>query len=455
MTGTRVPDSARNRDSRRRQFLKTTGSGAAAALLAGCSWLQGGSNTDAPTDSGTPTATTEESGADLAGETLRVGVLALAPGGNPLGEAMVNSAKLAARQLSNAGVLGADVDVVVADTEASPGTAVQEYQRLVREERVDVTVGVFLDAVLNALLPRIANNETLHFTTAAVGLTPAKRIAEDYERFKYHFRPGPLNVAQIADAQLAFLERHADRLGWESAALVVEQLGEFDPFYERVKADAGAHLDLATDGRTPTDLRDWRPVFDNVEEAGADLMLVGQSISGVAAAKVWGQQQRPFEFGGLHIPSQIHRFWDEVGGDCEHIFTMTGVTPRSQNTPRTQEYMQAYNDAFDGYPAYAGPTTYDAVLMYADAVRETGTTDPERLVPYLETRTFGDGVLVPEQEFQGPDAEFPHDPALGPMRDAGLPLWHQWQERDGEGVQTVFAPEEHRQGDYQKPPWIG
>lgn len=455
MTEPSDPDGPGDRRSHagRRRFLATTGAGAAA--LAGCSWLRGDRRTE--TGSGTATGTGTGTGAgdaELAGETLKVGVLALAPGGNPLGEAMVNSAKLAARQLSGDGVLGADVEVVEADTEASPGTAVQEYQRLVREERVDVTAGVFLDQVLNALLPRIARAETLHFTTAAVGLQPPRQIASDYERFKYHFRPGPLNVAQVADAQIRFLERQVDPRGWESAALVVEDLAEFDPFYERVKAAAPNHLDLVEDGRTPTDLRDWRPVYDNVEASGADLMLVAQSISGVAAARFWGQQQRPFEFGGLHIPSQIHRFWEEVSGDCEHIFTMTAVTPRSENTDRTQPYMTAYNDAFDGFPAYAGPTTYDAVMMYADAVRRTGSTDPEALIPYLEDRTFDRSVLVPNHEFQGPNDEFPHDPALGAIRDAGLPLWHQWQERDGEGVQAVFSPEQHAMAEYTKPPWI-
>lgn len=454
MTGTNDTDGPRNRtdgDHRgRRQFLKGAGTGAAAAVLAGCSWIQGDGSGDA-TSSGTGTGSGTP---DLSGETLRVGVLALAPDGNPLGEGMVNGAKLAARQLSGEGVLGADVEVVPADTQGSPGTAIQEYRRLTREERVDLTTGVFLDQVLGGLLPRIAQSETLHFTTAAIGLNPAKRIAEDYERFKYHFRPGPMNVAQIADAQLAFLEQHADRLGWKSAALVVEDLGEFDPFYERVKANAGNHLDVAVDGRTATDLRDWRPVFDNVEEAGADLMLVGQSISGVAAVKIWGQQKRPFEYGGLHVPSQIDSFWQEVNGVCEHVFTMTAVTPRSENTSRTQEFMQAYRDAFGNTPGYVGPTTYDAVLMYADAVRETGSTDPEQLIPYLEDRTFTDGVLAPEHEFQGPDAEFPHDPAPGPLQESGLPLWHQWQERNGEGVQAVFAPEQHKMADYRKPPWI-
>lgn len=452
MTGTRHPDGPRDRTdgdrAGRRQFLKAAGTGAAASVLAGCSWIQGGGSADGTTD-GTGSGTS-----DLSGETLRVGVLALAPDGNPLGEGMVNGAKLAARELSGEGVLGADVEVVVGDTEGSQGTAVHEYQRLVHEERVDVTVGVFLDQVLTGLLPRIAESETLHFTTAAIGLNAPRKVAEDYERFKYHFRPGPLNVAQIADGQLSFLEQHADRLGWERVALAVEDLAEFDPFYERVKAGAGDHVDLVTDGRTPTDLRDWRPAFDNVEEEDTDLLLVGQSLSGVAAVKIWGEQQRPFEYGGLHIPSQIARFWEEVNGDCEHVFTMTAATPQSENTSRTQEFMQAYRDAFDSFPAFVGPTTYDAVRMYADAVSETGATDPEQLIPYLEERTFTDGVLVPDHEFQGPDGEFPHDPSPGPLRESGLPLWHQWQEQDGEGVQAVFAPEQHKMADYRKPPWI-
>jgi branched-chain amino acid transport system substrate-binding protein len=84
----------------RRRFLRVAGSGVAATSLAGCT---GGTQSDGAGD-------------QQLGEPIQIGVLAPEPANNPIGASIANSAKLAAQQLNDDGVLGANVEVTVKDT---------------------------------------------------------------------------------------------------------------------------------------------------------------------------------------------------------------------------------------------------------------------------------------------------------------------------------------------------
>lgn len=66
--------------------------------------------------------------------------------------------------------------------------------------------------------------------------------------------------------------------------------------------------------------------------------------------------------------------------------------------------MEAYNAHFASYPVYASPITFAAVWLLAAAVRETGTSDPDRLVDVVEGRRLeGASTIVPSAEFIGHD----------------------------------------------------
>lgn len=194
----------------RRALLYGAGAGGIAGL-AGCSALQ--DSTDGSSD-GAATGTAGTDDRPLAGETLRLGVLAPIPDANPIGGALAEGARLAARELgADGGLLGADVEVVVGDTEASPNTGREEYRRLVRQEGCHATIGVFLTQVLMQVLEPMRQEQSVHLTVGAAGPEPARQVAERYDELKYHFRVGPLNAVDLADATLEFLGLHADRLG--------------------------------------------------------------------------------------------------------------------------------------------------------------------------------------------------------------------------------------------------
>jgi len=51
----------------------------------------------------------------------------------------------------------------------------------------------------------IAEQETLHLTAGSATTTASQMVNEGYEKYKYHFRVGPINGANLAQAQIDFL----------------------------------------------------------------------------------------------------------------------------------------------------------------------------------------------------------------------------------------------------------
>lgn len=447
----------------RRRFLKTAGIGTATFTLAGCS-KSGSSSDDGQRG--------DVSGDALSSETVKIGVLTLLPEQEPIGRSMADSARLAVDHLNEGGgflppelqgngILGADVELLIGDTQATPGPALKEHRRLAFKENVDLTIGVYLDNVLANLMDSIAEHQTLHFTTGATGPQFAKLVKNNYEKYKYHFRPGPTNSNQLSTSIEEFLRLYADQLGWDRVAFLFEDFDQIENFYERLQGNVEQYFDEVVMYRyTSQTTTNWNPIYDEVERKNADLAFVFQSISGVSAVTQWANQKRQFEFGGLHVLSQFNGFWEETDGNTEYVFTGTTVTPQTKNSPLTQPYMDAYHKQFDEYPIYSGPLTYQGIHIYAEAVRQAGTTNPAELIPVLEELVFEPSIVSQTPaEFQGPNARYPHDPVYTCMSDCknptGVPVWQQWQEGDdGGGVQEAFAPEMNKTADYQRPHWL-
>jgi len=471
----------------RRSVLKYGGSSAVAAGLAGCQSPQnpypgsnlrgngddGGDETGGGTDDGDDSDSSEGL---LSGETVRIGILA--PMNLPLGQSMWDGARLAAQQFNdNGGMLGADVEVFLGNTEVKPSKAASEHRRLIRQEDCDVTMGVFLGAALIQTFPSIAALEKLHITTASADPRAGQIVSttntftnnsgqEEYEKFKYHFRAGPLNLLDLADAMLEFIENNQDKYGWQTVAIMTENVGEFTPYHDRLEAKLNEIIDVPVVKRVGG-VSDWSPIFNEIEDAGCDLALVGLALIGTSAVNQWANQQRPFEFGGIHVPSQSFSYWESTAGNTQYVFTMNAMTPQTENTDRTQEFVNAYMDEWDRVPIYSGALTFDAVTLMEQTLERTMTEEgiegevPEAdaMIPYMEEMTYSGSTIMNEFQFTPKDANYAHEPNWTSIAETGVPVFQQWQKdaeiREDYGVMHSFYPEENRTAEYSVPSWIG
>ena len=435
-----VPDES---TVRRRAVLAAAGGGLSG--LAGCGYL-GDTAADQP---------------PLVGESVRVGVLATGER-LPHGEAIEHGARMAAERINaDGGVAGAGIDLVLADTEVDPDTARDEHRRLCEAEDCDLTVGLFLGSAVLETLESVAEQETVHLTTGSLDGRAGTQVAEHYDDYRYHFRPGLPHYRDLADAVLEFVETNAEDLGWEQVALLSEHLGELEPFHERLADRFPEVLDVSLSQR-PGGVGDWSPLYDEIEAENCDVAITGMALGGGTAIRQWARQERDFALGGLHIFSMAPGFWEQTDGNVEGVFTVDGLTAESDNTGRTRGFVDDYAARFGAPPVYSAATTYDALKMYRQAVEsivEAGESElppQDAIVDALEDVTFTDGLLYDEFAFTGPDADLAHEPVWESMGWSGVPVVQQWRaDGDGGGERVAVAPADSRTADYRQPPWQG
>lgn len=416
----------------RRTFLKTTGAGAAGTGLAGClsdTGIGGG---------GIP-------------DTITIG--SLGPSDSPLGASIHNSVELAADEMNqNDGIAGADVEVSIKDTKDDPSTTRDVYQELTTGEDVTATVGIFGSEQLLAIMDNIAQADTVHLTTGAATPEAPRLLEEDYERYRPWFRVGPTNASFLGESLITFAKDRFDSMGWESVAFIAEDFKWTEPVTQDIRdrlADE-ADIEVTEVRRVSEGTEDFTPVYDDLESAGVDGAYTALAHIGTTALVQWAKQQRPFGFGGIHVPTQLPSYYRATEGAAIATFSQTTATPNSEITDKTVPYATAYNEAYDGFPVYTGYSTYDAMYMLKNAIERADSVATEDVVAELEGASFtGTSGTI---EFYGQDHEFTHDVKFGP--DLAQGVYFQWQpDEEGNGRQRVLWPDDLKEADYMSPPW--
>jgi branched-chain amino acid transport system substrate-binding protein len=428
----------------RRNFLRATGTGAVLASVAGCLGGGGGDGASVPLSDR---------------DEVRVGVLAPVPSQNPIGASIANGVRLAAQEINDGGGIGGDgptVSVTVKDTKEQPQTGATRYGELVRDENVDLTTGIFTSEVLLAIMDDIAEAQTPHMTTGAASPEASAQVNEDYDQYKYHFRTGPINAHHLGQNLVEFVDGKSSELGWESVAVLVEDYTWTEPVSAVLDEElSNAGVDIAMNNRYASGTEDFNPIYNDVEDSGADAAFIAMAHTGTAAVLQWAQQRRPFDFGGIHVPMQLPSFYQSVEAACAYGVTQNSATPQAEVTDQTVPFANSYQENYGSYPVYTGYISYDAMHQYAEVVADEGDLGADAVVSGLEDSSYTGTVGT--IEYYDSDHEFAHDVVYG--EDTVWPLYQQWQPDDPQnpqagGSQEVIFPEDLQTAEYQSPPWV-
>lgn len=157
----------------RKRFLKMLGS-AGVASLAGCSGSGGGQGTTTQDTTGTTTTTKSSKTTSESKENLRVGFLSYLSG--PIaggGQDYYQGVELMTDMINEeGGVNGHKLDLIQADTQASPDTAIQRARQLTQDRDVDILIGLTTSASAKALAQFVKGIDTpLLFTAGSPAIT--------------------------------------------------------------------------------------------------------------------------------------------------------------------------------------------------------------------------------------------------------------------------------------------
>lgn len=346
------------------------------------------------------------------------------------------------------GVLGRQLEMVVADETENPETGISAIKKLTADEKVDVLIGGYTSGVTLAQLPHISSAKTIYLGVGAASPAVQAKVKTDYENYKYVFRVGPLNSAHQARHLTGFVANFVKgELGISKIAIVGENakwVQDLVPLLKKGATEAGA--DVRATEFFDAQTSDFSPLFSKVKDSGAQYMVVVLShASSDIFAKQWHDSRFPMPYGGIDVKSMDGDFCQRIGGKSVGELA-ANFAVRAPITPRTIPFFDEFAKRTGGRsPVYTAFNANDAVYIYADAVKKAGSTDPAKVIPQLEKTSFTG--ITGQIEF---DETHDVKPGTATFKGPAL-LLAQW--RDGCKREVIY-PKERRTAEFVYPAWI-
>jgi branched-chain amino acid transport system substrate-binding protein len=324
--------------------------------------------------------------AGFAADTIKLGgMLPLSGRAADLGITCKQGAELAVKEINaKGGVLGKKLELMMADSKANVQEIVSLSKRYIQKDNVNFLFGIVSSAGALAAA-EVAKQEKVIFM-ATVGSTDTL-TKEKWNH--YSFRAGTCNSQEA-----------------NSLALYAAQDKKLMKFY-----NIGPDYEY---GRTMWDIFKARMTKENPQaqflgEQWPKLFAPDYTpyINAILAAKpdavycsLWGgdlvafiKQAKPF---GLFDKM---KWIIATGGDNTVTKALGKEMPTGlivdqryyfywPNTPRNQEFVKAYQAAYNDYPSAWAAEGYDGIYFLAEAVKKAGAMDTEKVIAALEGLTL-------------------------------------------------------------------
>lgn len=324
-------------------------------------------------------------------EVVKIGIVAplSAPGGVETGQALVEGAKIAAEELNaSGGLLGKKVELVIGDTSGQPekGTAVME--RLVTNDKVVAVGGEAHSSVA------LAEIEIAHRYGIPLVISEAWSDSITAKGYPEVFRVTVSNSLIYSKAA-----RWIKDAGFKHVAVIGENsdwgLGVIQVFKDNLTA-AGIKVTSFSAERTVTDftpqlmqLKSMKPpvdfLVDGFTGAGELLMIKQAHQLGFAPSKSTAVL-------GAGMDTLYPGFWETVGDAGVHVLSNPAGLPGIPKTKTSEKFAKAFKAKLNREPDAVAMEGYDTVMVLAEAVKASKSTDGKALIDALENKVNWEGT---------------------------------------------------------------
>ncbi len=389
---------------------------------------------------------------------IKIGVIG--PMETKYGTAMEHAVKLAADEINeHGGILGKKIEVVVADTKLDQNTATSEFRRLVVDEGCKVIIGGFSSGVALSMLDTMADLAREGHKVIWLGDASSPRltdkVAQDYEHYKYFFRPLGLNASTFPLDMVAMLDfLRSQGLNIKKVAIIRDNALWTDDVMKVFKPLLEKHgYEIAMDEKAERGQTDFSSFLLKAQEKADVIVPILAHVRGDSLVKQWADMKIRIPIAGHDLSAIDPDYWKATDGKCfGEIYTADGGGVPIPINDKMKHFLDAYKAKYGHLPeAYSAYGCYDAVYLYKEAVEmaakagEKNPFDPDVLVKYLEkfNRTH------PFEGVRGKIAFTKnHDLVWG---DGFVRNWIcQWQK----GKQVVLYPKYMATGKLVLPDWI-
>ncbi len=353
------------------------------------------------------------------------------------------AANMAADEINKAGgvKVGKEkytIELVSVDSNetASVPDAVNAFQRVIGN--VDFMVGGFRSEPTLAMMEVMADNKKVFLSCGPSASQLALKVAQNYDRYKYWFRGGPVNTDASMPSAFLPLKMVADAIRKElgiktpKIALLADKALYCEPAIQLIQSKA-ADIGVEVVGV-------WRPSFTAsnvmpeltaIKNAGAQMISTYTAgPAGLAYSKQGGELKIPAAMIGLNVQAQTLNHWQQTGGLCNYNTMLAFFAP----VEATSRSLHFYNNFVKktGEAPTSTAATYDGIYILKEAAERAGTIESEAMVKSLEKTDFGgaQGRIA----YYTTSEQWPHDLRYGP----GYITFFYVQWRDG-GTEGCMA----------------
>jgi branched-chain amino acid transport system substrate-binding protein len=346
----------------------------------------------------------------------------------------------------------------VMDTrDLEPGVPVSDallvVEKLILEKNADFIVGgpVRSEAALAAMDLLAKYKKVSILTTGALTPLYQKRIAEDYDKFKYCFRISGEVGWMVTGEFLPCLMGIKEKYGLNKLFIMVQDVAHArggGNLVEKLASEKG--WEIVGKEIFPTGTTDFSVALMKAKNANAQVILIWMDMpESSILLKQWYDMKVPaLPFGTIISAAEEPGFWKATGGKGEYCMASVvnaGNAP-SHATPWTMKFVDAYKKKYGLEPeGYGTSSSYMAVYVLKDAIEQAGSLNSDAVVAALEKTdlmgVYGRIRFNPKNHQVIPSTD-PKEGAVGTI--------FQWQA----GKRVVVFPPSIAVGEIKLPPWM-
>ena len=318
----------------------------------------------------------------MAQDTIKIGIpVGLSGANSVVAPSVVQAAELAAEQINaGGGVLGKQLELVVADDGSGAQGAQKAFDSLVFQSKVDALISMETSAARNAGLPIVNRGQVPYIYTS---------FYEGRSCSPWMYINAWVPEQQVAPIVDHFMESESAKSYFLIGSDYAFGRGMLEFTRQYIEEKGGT---VVGEEYLPMDGSDWTAIISQLKTANPDALIT--STAGGAPNVTLTKQLRAagvtIPYGNLAVDEGTAR---NMGADAAGIYIsasyITGI-----DSKENQDFLAAMAEKFGDdlkTPNDLSVPQYEGVYLYKAAVEKAGSTDPKAVIEALA-----------EVEFQGP-----------------------------------------------------
>ena len=325
------------------------------------------------------------------------------------------------------GILGRNIEFLIYDDKSDPKLAIDLYEKLITEDKVDAVMGPYGSTHTEAVAPVTEKHRMIHVSPLAATTS----IWEKGRRYIFMVLPP-------ADLFLAGVVDIGARNGLKRIAIIEE-----DALFPKAAGKAAVALaktkgmEVVLHETYAKGTKDFSPLLAKMKAANTEVLGIAASSLGDFIVLARQMKEQDFNVKMFGTTGAVNEFQQELGKTAEYAYGLSAWEPSLPN-PGIKEFVAAYEMDFNKAPSFHAAGAYGACQIFMEAARLAGSLDSDKLrdqLLKLKMKTVFSDYAVDERGYQ----------------TANKGLFVQWQD----GKKAVVWPDElaSAKARLPTPPW--